>query len=85
MKKLALQDLAVESFDTSPAGAERPGTVRAHDSLLTAQPSCPNLTCAADCSGQPVATCDTSCMTAPCAYTFQPHCNTDQTDCSPCP
>ena len=84
MKKLSLDDLAVESFDTSPAGADGPGTVRAHDSLLpTAQPSCPDLTCAAGCSGQPVATCDTSCMTSPCAYTFEPHCNTDETDCCP--
>jgi len=83
MKKLSLDDLAVESFETSPDGGDRIGTVRAHDSLPTAQPSCPNLTCAAGCSGQPVATCDSSCMTAPCAYTLEPQCNTDQTDCCP--
>ena len=70
-KRLALEldNLSVESFSTSPEREATLGTVHAHSPIPTGQVTCPELTCGDGCSGEPVATCDSSCMTAPCAYT----------------
>jgi hypothetical protein len=64
MRKLNLDHLAVESFETVSAGTPSQGTVHAH------QQTCPcEHTCAASCNGTCV---DPTC---PCAYTCAHSCD----------
>ena len=71
MKKLTLklEDLAVASFETSRARAER-GTVNAHDNTQhgnTCADTCGNTVCPDTCQVSCVASCISTCELAPCS------------------
>lgn len=65
MRKLKLEELAVESFSTAPEPVKR-GTVRAHVTYLevySCDPTCQDATCGVTCPNTCPYTCDQTCNT----------------------
>ncbi|HEU0015637.1 MAG TPA: hypothetical protein VFQ45_18315 [Longimicrobium sp.] len=85
MKKLALEDLQVDSFETMPEETEGRGTVRAHDD--TDYGTCyPRYTCTGACESGPGVGCTQTCHPFTCSesydYTF---CDCDTLNDYTCP
>jgi hypothetical protein len=79
MKKLVLDEIRVESFSTTPADAERKGTVQAHDTLASSpcDPSCQYGTCLPhECDTESINqnTCDYTCGDNYGCATVDPRC-----------
>ncbi|HEX2078032.1 MAG TPA: pinensin family lanthipeptide [Longimicrobium sp.] len=70
MKKLNLEHLQVESFETMAPGERRAGTVRAHEHTCPGEYSCDP-----SCYGSCGATCDTGCLTCDAYCTADASCN----------
>jgi hypothetical protein len=73
--KLNLEDLAVESFSTTPEAQKENGTVFGQQCTCFTQCTCPGCpTCDATCNGTCAATCNASCN-GTCGGTCAASCN----------